>query len=92
MIILNGTEHTSLSGDYIDLYKYHILECRSNLFGRFVLPGYLQNDNPSDDYPYEYMWVSYVYKDTSFTINNNTYQSITYTNENLKWKVFCIPR
>ena len=41
LIIINATEHDDLSGDYIDLYNYHILECRSNKFGRFILPGYL---------------------------------------------------
>lgn len=91
LIIINGREINYLSGDYIDLYNYHILECRSDKFGRFILPGYSPN-KPSNDYPYDYIWIGYVYKDTSFTINGKYYQSIECTSETLNWKAFCIRR
>lgn len=91
LILINGIENNYLSGDYIDLYNYHILECRSDKFGRFILPGYSPN-KPSNDYPYDYIWVGYVYKDTSVTINGKYYQSIEFTSETLNWKAFCIRR
>lgn len=65
LIIINATESDELSGDYIDLYNYHILECRSDKFGRFILPGYLP-ETPTDKYPYDYIWAGYVYKYTFF--------------------------
>ncbi len=91
LIIINATENDDLSGDYIDLYNYHILECRSNKFGRFILPGYLP-ETPTDRYPYDYIWTGYVYRDASVTINGKYYQSIEYTSETLNWKAFCIRR
>lgn len=81
-----------LSGDYIDLYNYHILECRSNKFGRFILPGYSPN-KPTADYPYDYIWIGYIYKDGSFKIDNMIYQTMQYcVGETLNWRVFCIRR
>ena len=91
LIIINATESDKLSGDYIDLYNYHILECISNAFGRFILPVCL-HEKPSDRYPYDYIWTGYVYRDASLTINGKYYQSIEYTSETLNWKAFCIRR
>lgn len=91
LIIINATENDELSGDYIDLYNYHILECRSDKFGRFILHVYLP-ETPTDRYPYNYIWIGYVYRDASVTINGKYYQSIEYTSETLNWKAFCIRR
>lgn len=92
LIIINGKSYNGLSGDYIDLYNYHILECRSNKFGRFILPGYLDN-KPSSDYPYDYILTGYIFKDGSINIAGISYQNIQYsTNETLNWTTFCIRR
>ena len=93
LIIINGYKSDDLSGDYIDLYNYHILECRSNKISRFILPGYLFNNKPTADYPYDYIWCGYIFKDGSFKIGNMSYQTMQYcTGETLNWKAFCIRR
>ena len=92
LIIINSREANDLSGDYIDLYNYHILECRSDAFGRFILPGYSPN-KPTADYPYDYIWMGYIYKDGSFKIGNMSYQTMQYCfGETLNWRAFCIRR
>lgn len=92
LILINGREIDELSGDYMDLYNYHILECRSNALGRFILPGYLHN-KPTDDFPYDYIWTGYIYKDGSFKIGNMIYQTMQFcTGETLNWRAFCIRR
>ena len=76
----------------MDVYKYHILECRSQKMNRFVLPGYLSN-TPSDSFPYDYIWSGYIYKTSSTTIYGTQYDSIALcVDETLNWKFFCIPR
>lgn len=92
MIILNGMKLEGLSGDYINLHEYHILECRSDQFERFVLPG-LKHTTPSNEFPYDYLWMSYIYKLGTIKIGTITYQDIEYcVSETLNWKAFCIHR
>jgi hypothetical protein len=50
-------------------------------------------NTPTDSYPYDYIWASYIYKYTYFTINGTQYTHIGYCiDEAINWTVFCIPR
>ena len=92
LIILNGSSYDDyITGD-LDAYKYHILECRSDKIGRFILPGYLAN-KPTDDFPYDYIWSGYIYMPGYIMVGSTEYPSmVILSNETLHWKFFCIPR
>lgn len=100
-IIINGYERDDLSGDYIDLYNYHILECNcisnvNDMLYRFILPKYIDSNVGTVNYKYDYLWMGYIFKDSYITTNNKIYQTIVFCdyneNETLNWKAFCIRR
>lgn len=99
-IIINGYKQNDLSGDYIDLYNYHILECSCNLElnapDRFILPIYIDSNVGTVNYKYDYIWLGRIYKKEYIKINNKEYQTLAYCdyneNETLNWKAFCIRR
>ena len=98
LIIINGYKQNDLSGDYIDLYNYHILECSysSDINGsyRFILSTCIDPNGSTVNYKYDYVWCGKIYKDGYIQINNKTYQTIVPCDydETLNWKAFCIRR
>lgn len=101
--MITGYKRNDLSGDYIDLYNYHILECNCilnidmNVPYRFILPKYIDSTKVETvNYKYDYVWMGYIFKDDYIKINNKTYQTIVSCdyneNETLNWKAFCIRR
>ena len=102
LIIINGYERNDLSGDYIDLYNYHILECICSLNVnalnyRFILPEYVDTKGITTvNYKYDYLWYGKIFKDSYITTINKIYQTIVFCdyneNETLNWKAFCIRR
>lgn len=98
LIIINGYERDDLSGDYIDLYNYHILECICNLNVntlnyRFILPVYADTKGITTvNYKYDYLWYGKIFK-CGYIEVSETFISCSYSeNETLNWKAFCIRR
>lgn len=100
LIIIDGYKRNDLSGDYIDLYNYHILECicslNINILNyRFILPEYVDTKGITTvNYKYDYLWYGAIFKDDYIQIGNKEYETIVGCDydETLNWKAFCIRR
>lgn len=83
-IILNGYDYDGqITGD-LDVYKYWVLSMLSSPFNIFPELSFIST-TPSDNFPYDTMQVSYVWKLDGGKL-------VTTTNMTIKWKMLCIPR
>ena len=84
LIILNGYGYDGqISGD-LDVYKYWVLSMLSNKHYIFPELSFIAT-TPSDDFPYDAMQISYVWKLDEGNL-------VATTNMTIKWKMLCIPR
>lgn len=84
LIILNGHSYDGhISGD-LDVYKYWVLSMLSNTYYIFPELTFIAT-TPSDNFPYDAMQVSYVWKLDDGKLSETTHMTI-------KWKMLCIPR
>lgn len=84
LIILNGYSYDGqISGD-LDVYKYWVLSMLSNTYYIFPELAFIAT-TPSDNFPYDTMQVSYVWKLDEGRL-------VAITNMTIKWKMLCIPR